>query len=124
MYLPDSRDLWDVMWGNRKELVGFAHSHPGSGLPGPSHEDLTTFSAVERALGIRLKWWITTVDHLLLLEWSGLKYEPVAVWSDIPDGGWDTDLLWVPRLRQISETFSPCCGRMSQTKEQREVQHE
>lgn len=62
--LPDSRGLWKCMWEHREELVGFAHSHPGKGKPWPSYEDLTTFSAVEAALGRRLRWWITSEDGL------------------------------------------------------------
>lgn len=63
-HLPDSRDLWDVLWENRGRVVGFAHSHPGSGAPWPSLTDLTTFSAVERGLGKRLIWWIASSDSL------------------------------------------------------------
>ncbi len=46
--IPDTRALWDVFWEHRKlDYLGFAHSHPGSGIPGPSMTDLTTFAAVE-----------------------------------------------------------------------------
>jgi hypothetical protein len=69
--LPDSRELWDVLWANRNALSGFAHSHPGSGIPGPSHEDVTTFSAVELALGRRLDWWITSGDAVVVVRWRG-----------------------------------------------------
>lgn len=69
--LPDSRPLWDVIWENRERLLGFAHSHPGSGIPGPSHEDVTTFAAVEAALGKRLVWWITSADSFVELCWAG-----------------------------------------------------
>jgi hypothetical protein len=71
--LPDSRSLWDVFWDAHKEgtLLGFAHSHPGSGIPGPSYEDVTTFSAVELALGKRISWWISSSDHTVLLAWVG-----------------------------------------------------
>ena len=65
-YLPDSRDLWDVIWENRKNISGFAHSHPGSGLPSPSHTDLTTFSGIELAIGRRLDWWIISSDRVIL----------------------------------------------------------
>lgn len=70
--LPDSRDLWDVLWDLRKEeQLGFAHSHPGSGVPGPSWTDITTFAAVELGLGRRLDWWITSSDRVILLGWAG-----------------------------------------------------
>jgi hypothetical protein len=64
--LPNSRPLWDVFWEHRDNLLGFAHSHPGVGIPAPSQEDRTTFSAVERGLGKRLSWWICTETHLCL----------------------------------------------------------
>jgi hypothetical protein len=69
--LPDSRQLWDVLWDNRENLLGFAHSHPGSGMPGPSWTDVTTFSAVEKALDKRLEWWIASSDRLIVVRWSG-----------------------------------------------------
>src|ERR1700743_143460 len=69
--LPDSRDLWQVLWENRDNLYGFAHSHPGLGPVAPSNEDLTTFSAVERGLGKRLVWPITSEDHVAFFTWKG-----------------------------------------------------
>jgi hypothetical protein len=72
-YLPDHRPLWDVLWENRTTIVGFAHSHPGSGIPLPSDEDITTFSAIERGLGRYLTWWICSEDHLVFVKHSGDK---------------------------------------------------
>lgn len=69
--LPDSRDLWDVIWEHRDRVMGFAHSHPGSGIPAPSYEDVTTFAGVEAALGKRLVWWITSSDHFSEWCWVG-----------------------------------------------------
>jgi len=69
--LPDSRSLWDILWEHRSQIAGFAHSHPGRGIPGPSHTDITTFAAIESALGARLQWWITSEDQLLELRWVG-----------------------------------------------------
>jgi hypothetical protein len=79
--LPDSLDLWKVIWHNRHRLAGFAHSHPGKGKPGPSYTDVTTFAAVEAALGRRcyqfphssipLSWWIASDDHLIIVHWKG-----------------------------------------------------
>lgn len=69
--LPDSRKLWEFIWEHRHEVRGVAHSHPGSGLPGPSYEDVTTFSAIELGLGRRLVWWITTEDTLMAFHWVG-----------------------------------------------------
>lgn len=94
--LPDSRELWDVLWDLRKEvLLGFAHSHPGSGLPGPSHTDLTTFAAIEAGLGRRLDWWITSSDFAIHLRWIGpdkFDYGQTVV----------PDPSWAARLRDLS----------------------
>lgn len=56
-YLPDSRPLWNVMWELRAQLREVAHVHPGMMLE-PSDEDLTTFDAVDLALGTRIAWSI------------------------------------------------------------------
>lgn len=71
--IPDSRNLWDVLWENRRTVIGFAHSHPGSGVPSPSWEDITTFSAIELALGRQglMHWWITSSDGFVIVHWVG-----------------------------------------------------
>lgn len=97
--LPDSRDLWDVLWDNREKISGFAHSHPGAGQPGPSWEDVTTFSAVELALGKRLDWWITSSDQVALFKWFGpgpYTYHRARLHPFI-------DLPWVAELRRLSQ---------------------
>jgi hypothetical protein len=93
--LPDSRELWDVLWESRDRLAGVAHSHPGGGIPGPSHEDLTTFSAVELALGLRLDWWITSSDAIVVVRWRGPdRYDYVAEEVGVTPA-------WVERLRRL-----------------------
>lgn len=97
--LPDSRTLWQVLWDSFKAdtLLGFAHSHPGSGVPGPSYSDVTTFAAVEAALGRRLAWWITSSDHVVLLRWAGpdkISYRSTIV-TEAPS--------WVAELRRLSQ---------------------
>ena len=97
--LPDSRPLWDVLWDAFKAdtLLGFAHSHPGSGVPGPSYSDVTTFAAVEAALGKRLTWWITSSDHVVEIQWAGpdkLSYHSTIV-TEAPS--------WVVELRRLSQ---------------------
>ena len=95
--LPDSRELWDVLWQNRAAIQGFAHSHPGSGVPGPSYEDVTTFAAVEAALGRRLVWWIVSSDRVSVVIWCGpdkLSYAGESVCRE-PS--------WVKKLRELSE---------------------
>lgn len=94
--LPDSRPLWDVIWEKREEILGFAHSHPGSGEPGPSHEDLTTFAAIEVALGKRLVWWITSEDAFVELGWVGPNQ------LDYGRGPAMYQPEWMPELRTLS----------------------
>jgi len=94
--LPDSRDLWNIIWDHRDEVLGFAHSHPGSGVPEPSEEDLTTFAAVESGLGKRLVWWVTSRDESIELYWRGpgkLDYGTVPVMYE-PE--------WMSELRTLS----------------------
>jgi hypothetical protein len=69
--LPESPELWDIFWTNRTTISGFAHSHPGSGVPGPSYTDVTTFAAIEAGLGRRLDWWIISEDSQALFRWTG-----------------------------------------------------
>lgn len=70
-HIPDSRELWDEMWENRDNLLGFAHSHPGKGVPSPSQEDISTFAAVEAALGEKIVWWIVSEDAIVSFIWVG-----------------------------------------------------
>lgn len=91
--LPDSRDLWDVLWDNRKGILGFAHSHPGGGgIPSPSYTDVTSFAAIEAGLGVRLFWWITSDTHLIVARWAGperLDYKCRVV---TPEYSWASEL--------------------------------
>lgn len=97
--IPDTRDLWDVIWDSRDTLLGVAHSHPGSGMPLPSSEDLTTFSAIEKALGRRLKWWITSSDVFVEVTWAGEGRFDYKTKQVIPLPGQEA---WVKKLREIS----------------------
>ena len=89
--LPDSRVLWEIIWFNRKDVGGFAHTHPGKGRPGPSYTDVTTFSAIELALGKLLIWPILSEDDGVLYRFEGpAKYHYtarpqtiVAEWADL-----------------------------------------
>lgn len=98
--LPDSNSLWETMWTNRKNIWGFAHSHPGAGRPGPSYTDITTFAAIESALGQRLIWPIVSSDEWVTCWWTGngrLDYS-----TSLPVEGRTTP-DWVHRLRELSE---------------------
>ncbi len=62
--IPDSRNLWDILWENRERLGGVAHTHPWDGESWPSHTDVTTFRAVELGLGVKLLWPIATFTDI------------------------------------------------------------
>ncbi len=91
--IPDSDLLWDVLWDNRARLYGVAHSHPGRGLTTPSLEDLTTFSAIERGLGIRLVWPIVTQDACVSCWWEGPGKYDYAVQQVGMGSSWVRQLL-------------------------------
>lgn len=91
--LPDSHELWDVLWQQRRDILGFAHSHPGDGVPGPSHMDLTTMAAVEAGLGTRLLWWIVSSTHVVVLRWRGNGYVIEQVTGE---------RVWIDELRRHS----------------------
>lgn len=97
--LPDSRDLWDVLWKAHTQgiLGGFAHSHPGEGIPHPSYTDYTTFLAVQRGLGRDdIIWWITSSDYVIAY----------TIERNNPSNATKTLLavepVWVPELRRLS----------------------
>ena len=69
--LPDSKELWYVLWDNRDELGGFAHTHPWSGSAWPSSTDTSTFSAIEIGLGERLVWPVVTFTEVGYFVWIG-----------------------------------------------------
>jgi hypothetical protein len=104
-FLPDSRDLWDVLWEHRYQLDGFGHSHPGSGFPSPSSTDLSTFAAIEAGLGKRLHWWITSKNSTIISRWNppnpdvtdGLDYNVKFL---LPE----EEPIWINDLRYLSYT--------------------
>lgn len=101
VYIPDSRDLWEILWDGRASLDGVAHTHPGSGFPLPSGTDVTTFEAVEKGLGKRLKWWILSSTHSVLIEWD--KDHPIHPGYDVSSHIWPEDEpFWMAELRNLS----------------------
>lgn len=94
--IPDTRSLWSAMWEDRAILGGLAHSHPGSGFPSPSREDLTTFAACEAGLGVRLDWWIITRDEILRYRWSGPDKHRYTVQDSVGP------TPWIDELRDLS----------------------
>lgn len=97
--IPDSRTLWDVIWQFRDEVKGLAHSHPGLGRPWPSYEDLSTFRAVEKALGQKLWWWITTRGEVAVVHTRGDDFD---VWTLQSGSALTLDTPWLRELRRIS----------------------
>lgn len=97
--IPDSWTLWDVLWENRDRLVGFAHSHPGSGVPGPSYTDMTTFLAIEKALGRKLVWWIISQDRVAVCSWHRRSRKEPGTWlaQEV-----EQDQPWLAELRRLS----------------------
>ncbi len=95
--LPDSTALWSQLWGTRETLVGVAHLHPGHGPEArrPSHEDLTTFRAVERGLGMLLIWWIATVDAADAYWYSLCRQSYDLIDTHQPH--------WLPELLQLGQ---------------------
>lgn len=100
--LPDSRALWDVLWERRAELLGVAHSHPHRGWPAPSWTDVTTFAAIEAALGRRLRWWISSEDRLIVLSWRGPDKFDYGVLRLEDDG-----IAWLDELRALTRSAPP-----------------
>lgn len=69
--IPDSKELWQLLWENREHLGGVAHTHPWNGDPWFSQTDVTTFAAVEAGLGKRLIWPVVTFSSIGYFEWVG-----------------------------------------------------
>lgn len=103
--IPDSRALWDALWKAHRDgwLAGFAHSHPGSGVPGPSSTDMSTFVAIESALGRPLAWWITSSDRLVVINRSTMDSVPERVVYAIQEIVVEREPFWVAELRRRSE---------------------
>jgi len=98
--IPDSSSLWNCLWQNRDILYGVAHTHPGSGQPGPSQTDTTTFSAIEKALGKRLFWPIVTLDHVGIFHMEAGQEKYVGYLLEGP--GLRRQKHWIDKLRLLS----------------------
>ena len=91
-YLPDSVDLWGVLWAYRSNLRGFAPRHPGAGRPRPSSTDLTTFAAIETGLGERYNWYIVSKDRMVGVYWVGPGRCSYTVKDVVNEPGWADEL--------------------------------
>lgn len=70
-FLPDSRTLWEFLLENKDVIGGVAHTHPWNGSAWPSQTDVTTFSALERGLGVKLIWPVVTFSEVQYFRWVG-----------------------------------------------------
>jgi len=95
--IPDSDVLWNVLWENRDNLLGVAHSHPGGGVPGPSHTDVTTFRAVEAGLGKKLLWWITSSETVVVFHTVHEAFPHDVTYQILPE-----EPAWAAELRELS----------------------
>ncbi len=75
--LPDSDDLWKVVWNYKDVIGGIAHTHPWDGKTTASHTDVTTFLAIEKALGKRLLWPIYTMTDSIVYAYGINGYEVI-----------------------------------------------
>ena len=91
--IPDSRNLWQILWENRDKISAVAHSHPGRGNPGPSVTDITTFTAIEAALGKRFVWYICSEDGFSYSHAKGNGYLTLPYYHEP---------AWLPELRRLS----------------------
>jgi|WetSurSiteA1Bulk_404760.scaffolds.fasta_scaffold19572_2 hypothetical protein len=97
-HIPDSRNLWDVLWANRDFVGGVAHTHPWIGEAIPSSTDVTTFAAVESGLGKRLIWPIITFSEIRYFVRS-----EEGNYVDMPNRRFRLFLVDVAHLRQLSK---------------------
>jgi hypothetical protein len=102
--LPDSRSLWNVLWQAQQHgwLAGFAHTHPGSGVPGPSSTDISTFVAIENALGRSLAWWIASADRMVITRRSVMDSVPGREIYASHEIVVQNEPIWVAELRRRS----------------------
>lgn len=100
---------------NHEQVWGVAHTHPGSGLTGPSSIDLQCFVGVEMSISkpypaaiTRLPWWIATSDDLVLCQWCGpgpkdYSVQPVDFRFQERNKEWLHTLRWHTSLTQPPE---------------------
>lgn len=99
--ISDSSFLWNVIWENRNNIKGVAHSHPGSGYSFPSFTDLSTFSALDLGLGRKLTYWITSSDRVLEITKDLVVTEPyIYLCKSLVV---EEEPYWVAELREKSQ---------------------
>lgn len=109
-YLPDSRDLWNVIWENRENVMAVAHSHP-EGIIEPSGTDITTFAAIEAGLGKLLLWPILTGSEVAIYKryfkidnaYNKIAYVNDGNFAEAKNFIFDEiKCLWITELREKS----------------------
>jgi hypothetical protein len=75
--IEDSPDLWTILWENRKRLGGVAHTHPWDGDAWFSQTDVTTFRAIDNALGKNLLWPVVTFTNVTFFQWHRMFGDPL-----------------------------------------------
>lgn len=81
--LPDSRARWEAIWSHREELEELAHSHPIGPLAF-SHEDETTMTALDEALGKKLCFSVIAPNGMIRRkEGSVARVEEEPWWAEL-----------------------------------------
>jgi len=102
-YVPDSDDLFDVIWDNRHRFAGFAHTHPWNGSAAPSGMDLTTFEAIEKSLGKRCLWPVVSFTEIMLVVRNPVTGDFVPFDPNYLTVEFD----WIDELRRRSGSTTP-----------------
>lgn len=97
VYIPDSQEYWDIVWENKDNIAGIAHSHPGNGIPNPSFNlDIKSFSSLDIGFGRKLKYWIISSTDVVVVQWVGPELYDFKIELET------RNLLWIQKLREIS----------------------
>lgn len=101
--VPDTRDLLQLLVQHKAQMAGTAHSHPGTGIPGPSWDDITTYAVVEKYLRGRYKHWVVSMDRMVVVTWCGPgRYDYRVTFVDH-----DKEPSWAEELRRVSRASKP-----------------
>lgn len=101
--IPDSSDLWQIIWENRDKIFAVAHTHPGRGVPWPSSTDMSTFKAVEAALGRPLTWIILSQDEYTFVVRRNLPDHDIIGGVQLPAMSEPVALRWINQIRELSK---------------------
>jgi hypothetical protein len=116
--IPDSALLWQILWDNRDVVTAVAHTHPGSGDPNPSTEDLSTFRAIEAGLGKQLDWYIVNADSVICVSVPArVDRNTIYNIERVAEPPWADELrrrsgieVPEPKVTQAALVFCSACG--------------